>query len=148
MANAVPLTPVDVGFSFEADDGSYLCPIQKEVGFECIGFVKNKNQFCKFFVENLESERVRLRDFEMSYLRRTCRHISFPIEAKQVTPDESCVFKLFTRNGKVIFQADNGLFLSRIFSGLYPEANTLEAAKEVVDVCCEFTPTVLLLPCE
>lgn len=140
-----PLIPVDVGFSFKGDDGTYLCPIQKEVGFECIGFVKNKTQFCKFFVENLSNERVRLRTHDMSYLRRTSRDARSPIESKQVTPDESCVFKVFTRNGKVIFQADNGFFLSRIFSGLYSNSNTLEAVKKVADVCCEFIPEVILL---
>jgi len=125
------------GVSFMADDGGFLSPIERN-GFTCIEIVKEKNQSCNFLVENVGNGKVRLRDSRGFYLRRTDRNGRYPIEVRQMTPDASCEFKVFTRNGKIIFRGDNGFFLSRFTGGLYPNVNTLESVKPNADKYCEF----------
>ena len=147
MSSQALTSGVNLGLSFEADDGSFMCAIQRAAGFTFIGFEKDKDRSCKFFVENLGNGRVTLKDHNMFYLRRTERDGRHQIEAGYMTPSESCEFKLFARNGKAILQADNGLFLSRIDSGLLCGVNTLEAAKEEDDVYCEFLPEAFLKTC-
>jgi hypothetical protein len=111
-----------------------------------IGFVKTRDPLCQFFVENLCSGKVQIKDSRGFYLRRSAivHDGRFQIEAKQMTPDETCEFKLFTRNGKVVFQSDNGLFLGRVYSAYYSERNLLEAARKDVNECCEFLPEVFV----
>src|SRR6218665_2540478 len=107
MSSQAPIT--GLGHSFRADDGTYMSPRQIEFGFgdgcETIGFVKNKDQSCRFYVENLDNGRVRLKDHNLLYLRHTDRDGKFPVLARQKTPGETCEFKLFNKNEKVLFQA-------------------------------------------
>lgn len=155
MSSTAPTTgygPLEVffdaeeGVSFKADNGHFLCPkIQKEDGIiftsRPIEAMINKEHSSKFFVEKLDNGKVRLKDRSDYYLRRIERHGRPRIESRQMTPDASCEFLVCTRNGKVIFQGDNGLFLSRIYwTG--PDEHTLESVKTDADVFCEFVPDI------
>jgi len=133
------------GVSFRSDDGGYLSPVERS-GFTCVEIVRQKNQFCYFLVENLANGKVRFRDSRGFYLRRTDRSGRYPIEVRQMTPDASCEFQVFTRNRRVIFRGDNGLFLSRFRGGLYPKVHTLESVKKDADMYCELLPEAGHLP--
>jgi len=144
MSSAAPITGLGVSFKFE--DDTYMRPLQIEVGFEVscktIGFVKEKDESCRFYVENLDNGRVRLKDHNLLYLRHTDRDGKFPVLARQKTPGETCEFKLFNKNEKVLFQAaDTDLWLSR-----YTKAGVtyLSAIKTVADKQCEFLPELFL----
>jgi len=89
-------------------------------------------------VEKVNDSKVRLKDQRGVYLSRFDRCGVNHIEAAKAKPDECCEFSVFTRNGKVIFRANNGRFLSRYDRG---EQN-IEAVKEGVDECCEFTLSI------
>lgn len=129
------------GVSFKADNGRFLSAIEGEDGLIFIEAVENKDQSCKFIVENLDNGKVRMKYGRGFYLRRIERHRRPQIEASEMTPDASCQFLVCSRNGKVIFQGDNGLFLSRIY-WTCPDLHTLEAVKTDADVYCEFVPDI------
>ena len=75
------------------------------------------------------------------YLSRIYRDGQNSIEAAKSFPDEFCKFKVYVLGKKFSFQADNGMYLSRILYGTsaYSEDNYIEAAKSDADAPSQFT---------
>ncbi|XP_039525129.1 uncharacterized protein LOC120477550 [Pimephales promelas] len=124
------------GVALQSDNGQFLSCIDRSNNIEAAK--STKDPWCKFIVEKVNDSKVRLKDQRGVYLSRIHRSGVNHIEAAKAKPDECCEFSVFTRNGKAVFRADNGLFLSRCFRG----NQNIEAVKEGVDECCEFTLSI------
>ncbi|XP_051512753.1 aerolysin-like protein [Myxocyprinus asiaticus] len=127
------------GVALQADNGRFLsCVYQRSNIYNIEAAKTTKDSWCKFIVEKVDDSKVRLKDQRGVYLSRIHRSGVDHIEAAKAKSDEFCEFSVFTRNGKVIFRADNGLFLSRCFRG----NQNIEAVKDGVDECCEFSLSI------
>ncbi|XP_066561014.1 aerolysin-like protein [Amia ocellicauda] len=126
------------GVALQADNGQFLSCIERSSIYNIEAAKSTKDPWCKFIVEKVNDLKVRLKDQRGVYLSRINRGDVNHIEAAKAMPDVYCEFSVFNKNGKVVFRADNGLFLSRI----YRSNQNIEAAKEGVDVCCEFSPSI------
>ncbi len=83
--------------------------------FNVIGYVKGRNQSCRFYVENLDNSIVSPRYQNILYLWHTDHKRFFLIDPWQTTHVESSKSKIKKKNGSVIFQDDDtGLFLTCI----------------------------------
>ncbi|XP_051952818.1 natterin-2-like [Xyrauchen texanus] len=126
------------GVALQADNGQFLSCIDRSNIYNIEAAKSTKDPWCKFIVEKVNDSKVRLKDRRGVYLSRIDRSGVNHIEAAKAKPDVYCEFSVFTRNGKVIFRADNGLFLSR-----YDRGNqNIEAVKEGVDEYCEFALSI------
>lgn len=63
------LTRIDGRYTFKADQGTYPCPVKFEEIFNGIVFEEEKNQSCRFYVENLDNGIVSPRDQNLLDLR-------------------------------------------------------------------------------
>ncbi|XP_048843289.1 uncharacterized protein LOC125715588 isoform X2 [Brienomyrus brachyistius] len=119
-------------------DGKYWSPIECNGIYPIECCKEAKDPWCKFLIEKVGDHKVRMKDLRGVYLSRIHRcGIDF-IEAAKNPPDVYCEFEVFVKDGKVLFRADNGKYLSLIDCGRL----NIEAAKDGPDKYCEFTPTI------
>ena len=143
-----------LGVSFKADNDNYLSVVRRRWDGNCCfvawaGLAGNveacksaKDTWCKFDIEKIDKEHVYLKcpgdDLYLSRYTRAHQHI----ESAKAQADEFCKFKVIEEEGKVIFQADNGKFLSRMSrNGQFawdPYIEDIEAAKGGIDKHCRF----------
>ncbi|XP_048844070.1 aerolysin-like protein isoform X8 [Brienomyrus brachyistius] len=116
----------------------YWSPIERNGIYPIECCKEAKDPWCKFLIEKVGHHRVRMTDLRGVYLSRVYRDSINFIEAAKNPPDICCEFEVFVKDGKVLFKADNGKYLSLIARGNL----NIEAAKDGPDKYCEFTPTI------
>lgn len=97
-----------------------------------------KDCTCTFKVCLVSGGKVQITDYKGDYLfvdPCSCNKIKTSKTRKSPYSE----FEVLFQNGKVMFKACNGLFLSRIYY-VCPEIHTVEAQKQCCDVHCLFEP--------
>ncbi|XP_058873540.1 uncharacterized protein LOC131724794 [Acipenser ruthenus] len=126
------------GVAFKADNNMFWSCIERSNIYNIEAAKSTKDAWCRFLVSKAPNGKILLRDRRGVYLSRIDRSGIQHIEAAKTNPDKYCEFSIFTEDGKVVLQADNGRFISRI----YRENQNIEAAKEGPDECCRFSTTI------
>ncbi|XP_041099475.1 uncharacterized protein LOC121310237 [Polyodon spathula] len=129
---------VEEGVAFKADNGMFWSCIDRSNVYNIEAAKSTKDAWCKFWVSKTPNGKILLKDQRGMYLSRIDRGGIQHIEAAKANPDQYCEFSVFTEDGKVILQADNGRFVSRICR----QNQNIEAAKEGPDEYCRFSTTI------
>src|SRR6218665_2133935 len=91
------LTRIGGIHTFKAEQGTYLLPVKLEEIFNFIGYVKEKNQSYRFYVENLDNGIVSPRDQSLLCPRHT--------------DHKECKCYLPSRRHWSVSEADQGTYL-------------------------------------
>ena len=125
-----------LGVSFKADNGNYLSVIGRSNNQRNIEAEKSYKYFwSKFTIHKIDNNHVYIQGADGKYLSRIDRDGVQHIEDHKTHKDRHCVFKVFSADGKVVFQADNGRFWSRIYRN---SQQNIEAQKSILDDTTKF----------
>ncbi|XP_043914880.1 uncharacterized protein LOC122791273 [Protopterus annectens] len=122
-----------VPVSFKTDLGHFWSVVQNGDAHTIEAPDSAMTPSAEFLMEKTPCGKILLKTPQNMYLSRINRGIDF-IEAAKATADVYCQYTV-SHSYKMVLQADNGKYLSRIRRG---STDNIEAAKQDIDVFCQF----------